>query len=56
MCGAIFDDLAARLGDVAQCHAPDLPGQGTFQGSTFHTGKWPHEPVSFAGQTVAVCL
>jgi cation diffusion facilitator CzcD-associated flavoprotein CzcO len=33
---------------------PDLPGQGTFQGRTFHTGKWPHEPVSFAGQTVAV--
>ena len=28
MCGAIFDDLAARLGDVAQCHAPDLPGHG----------------------------
>jgi len=34
--------------------APDLPGQDSFEGKTFHTGRWPHEPVSFEGRRVGV--
>ena len=34
--------------------APDIAGQDSFEGATFHTGKWPHEPISFEGQRVAV--
>jgi cyclohexanone monooxygenase len=37
--------------------APNLPrfeGMGSFQGATYHTGNWPHDPVDFTGQRVAV--
>lgn len=33
---------------------PSLPGQETFEGSVFHTARWPHEPVDFTGQRVGV--
>jgi len=33
---------------------PSFPGQDTFRGATYHTGRWPHEPVDFTGQRVAV--
>lgn len=32
----------------------DFPGRDTFQGPTYQTGHWPHEPVDFSGQRVAV--
>lgn len=28
MLGEVFDGLAASLSDIAECHAPDMPGQG----------------------------
>src|SRR5437588_657247 len=37
--------------------APNLPcfdGLDTFEGARYHTGYWPHEPVDFTGQRVAV--
>ncbi|MDD3836892.1 MAG: NAD(P)/FAD-dependent oxidoreductase [Phenylobacterium sp.] len=34
--------------------APEFAGMDSFRGESFHTGKWPHEPVSFKGRTVAV--
>ncbi|MEM1300824.1 MAG: NAD(P)/FAD-dependent oxidoreductase, partial [Pseudomonadota bacterium] len=32
----------------------DFEGKDTFQGPTYQTGEWPHEPVDFTGQRVAV--
>jgi cation diffusion facilitator CzcD-associated flavoprotein CzcO len=34
--------------------AGDLKGGCAFKGEAYHTGLWPHEPVSFAGKRVAV--
>jgi cation diffusion facilitator CzcD-associated flavoprotein CzcO len=33
---------------------PDVPGIGTFAGESFHTARWPREPVEFAGKKVIV--
>lgn len=33
---------------------PEIDGLDDFQGEWYHTGQWPHEPVSFAGKRVAV--
>ena len=33
---------------------PPFPGLEAFEGSWYHTGRWPHEGVDFTGQRVAV--
>ncbi|MEZ5263751.1 MAG: hypothetical protein R2755_18715 [Acidimicrobiales bacterium] len=33
---------------------PDYPGIDDFAGPMYHTGRWPHEPVSFEGKRVGV--
>src|SRR5579872_3232613 len=33
---------------------PPFPDLGSFEGRWYHTGRWPHEGVDFAGQRVAV--
>jgi cation diffusion facilitator CzcD-associated flavoprotein CzcO len=33
---------------------PNIPGVESFRGEAYHTGRWPHEPVSFAGKRVGV--
>lgn len=33
---------------------PDIPGLERYRGRLLRAGKWPHEPVSFAGQRVGV--
>jgi len=33
---------------------PEVEGAESFAGPTFHTGRWPHEPVDFSGQRVGV--
>jgi cation diffusion facilitator CzcD-associated flavoprotein CzcO len=33
---------------------PDIPGIQSFKGELLRAGKWPHEPVSFAGKRVGV--
>jgi len=33
---------------------PDFKGLSEFSGPIYHTGEWPHEPVDFTGQRVAV--
>ncbi|MBJ7412416.1 MAG: NAD(P)/FAD-dependent oxidoreductase [Phenylobacterium sp.] len=53
------DRVSARFcimatGCLSAPRAPDIPGQDSFEGPTFHTGKWPHEPPSFEGRKVAV--
>jgi cation diffusion facilitator CzcD-associated flavoprotein CzcO/acetyl esterase/lipase len=34
--------------------APEIPGADRFKGEVYTTGRWPHEPVDFTGQRVAV--
>jgi cyclohexanone monooxygenase len=53
------DDVRARFvvmatGCLSAANFPDIPGAGTFAGRTFHTGRWPHEPVDFTGQRVGI--
>ncbi|XAH23981.1 NAD(P)/FAD-dependent oxidoreductase [Xylophilus sp. GW821-FHT01B05] len=33
---------------------PELPGIARYKGQLFRAGRWPHEPVSFAGKRVGV--
>jgi len=46
--------LICAVGALSTANIPDSPGIGDFAGETYHTGRWPHEPVSFEGKRVAV--
>jgi cyclohexanone monooxygenase len=46
--------LVMATGCLSSANIPDFPGLDTFSGPTFHTGRWPHEPVDFTGQRVGV--
>ncbi len=46
--------LICAVGALSTTNKPDIPGIDDFTGETYHTGQWPHEPVSFAGKRVAV--
>ena len=46
--------LITAIGPLSAPTMPRIEGVETFQGSSFHTARWPHEPVSFAGKRVAV--
>ncbi len=53
------DQVSARFlisagGCLSAARVPDVPGLADFQGSWYHTGNWPHEPVDFSGKRVAV--
>ena len=53
------DTLWARYcvmatGCLSATRLPDVEGLASFRGRTFHTGSWPHEPVDFTGERVAV--
>ena len=50
--GAVPDhrDRAAVGADTM----PNIPGVESFKGEAYHTGRWPHEPVTFEGKRVAV--
>ncbi len=41
-------------GCLSTANLPDIPGRDSFRGATYHTGRWPHEPVDFTGLRVAV--
>src|SRR5205085_5648390 len=41
-------------GCLSNARMPDIKGLGDFRGKVYHTGHWPHEPVDFTGQRVAV--
>src|SRR5437879_11188597 len=41
-------------GCVATAQVPKFPGLESFRGTTYHTGRWPHEGVDFTGQRVGV--
>src|SRR6266436_5785940 len=46
--------VVMATGCLSTGRVPDFPGIEAFEGRTFHTGEWPHEPVDFAGRRVAV--
>lgn len=46
--------LICATGALFIANTPDYPGFKDFAGECYHTGRWPHEPVSFAGKRVGV--
>ncbi len=46
--------LICATGALFIANKPDYPGFDDFSGECYHTGRWPHEPVSFAGKRVGV--
>jgi cyclohexanone monooxygenase len=42
------------VGNLTALNTPSFPGLNDFQGSTFHTARWPEEPVDFTGMRVGV--
>ncbi len=46
--------LVTAIGPLSAPTMPTIPGVGNFKGEAYHTGLWPHHPVSFAGKRVAV--
>ena len=46
--------LIMATGCLSSANTPAFPGRDSFRGETYHTGRWPHEEVSFAGKRVGV--
>ena len=46
--------LITAIGPLSTPTMPRIEGIDTFHGQSFHTARWPHEPVDFTGQRVAV--
>jgi cation diffusion facilitator CzcD-associated flavoprotein CzcO len=46
--------LVTAIGPLSAPTLPRVEGIDTFRGQSFHTARWPHEPVSFEGKRVAV--
>jgi len=41
-------------GSLSAARTPDIPGLADFAGRTFHTARWPHHDVDFAGRRVGI--
>ncbi|HYZ20675.1 MAG TPA: NAD(P)/FAD-dependent oxidoreductase [Rhodopila sp.] len=46
--------LITAIGPLSAYTMPRIAGVEDFRGQSFHTYKWPHEPVDFSGKRVAV--
>jgi len=46
--------LICAVGTLSAAYKPDIPGIEDFAGECYHTGRWPQQPVSFAGKRVGV--
>jgi len=46
--------LLAAVGILSARYMPNIPGVESFTGDSFHTSRWPHEPVDFKGKRVGV--
>src|SRR5262245_16234216 len=51
---AVAQFLIMATGCLSSANTPDFPGRDTFRGETYHTGRWPSEPVDFTGKRVGV--
>jgi len=46
--------LITAIGPLSTPTLPRIEGRDTFKGASFHTARWPHDPVDFKGKRVAV--
>jgi cation diffusion facilitator CzcD-associated flavoprotein CzcO len=46
--------LITAVGPLSAPTMPRISGIDSFKGQAFHTCKWPHQPVDFAGKRIAV--
>ena len=46
--------LITAIGPLSAPVMPRIEGIDSFKGESYHTARWPHEPVSFEGKRVAV--
>jgi len=46
--------VVLATGCLSNARMPDIKGLSDFKGKVYHTGHWPHEPIDFTGQRVAV--
>lgn len=46
--------LIAAVGSLSASNTPAFPGVDSFQGDSYHTGRWPHAGVDFTGQRVGI--
>jgi cation diffusion facilitator CzcD-associated flavoprotein CzcO len=46
--------LITAIGPLSAPTMPRIEGPDAFLGQSFHTARWPHEPVDFGGKRVAV--
>ncbi len=46
--------VVAAVGLLSANYMPDIPGVGDFAGKSFHTSRWPKEPVDYAGKRVGI--
>ena len=46
--------LITGVGILSQPTLPKIDGIDSFNGESFHTSRWPHTPINFAGKRVAV--
>jgi cation diffusion facilitator CzcD-associated flavoprotein CzcO len=46
--------LIMATGCLSSARIPDFEGLDSFEGDTYHTGRWPHDGVDFSGKRVAV--
>jgi cyclohexanone monooxygenase len=46
--------VVTAVGCLSAANKPTFKGADSFQGTSLHTGAWPHEPVDFTGKRVGV--
>src|ERR1700733_7809041 len=46
--------LITAIGPLSEPTMPRIEGVDTFKGQSFHTARWPHQPIDFTGKRVAV--
>jgi cyclohexanone monooxygenase len=46
--------LVLATGGLSSVQLPKIKGIDSFKGDIFHTARWPHEPVDFAGKRVGL--
>ena len=46
--------LITAVGCLSATNVPDIPGLDSFEGESYHTGRWPERGVDLAGKRIAV--